>query len=675
MRLIPFRWLPQTLAGRIFMLHAAILVIFVALGSGLFYRYQMAQTLEEARQAAAMLTTVTAQTLTESAVIGDYDTIQSTLQQMLVQSPFSSATFLAVGGATLQAIAPGGRPPASAPAWLKEWLAPDLRDVNQTITVGGHDYGILRLRFDVDELASGLWRSAQPAMILALAALVSALLLSWFPLKRWLGALDRSLRVQHSTAPEQSPEMQRLLRGLPQEFRPMVLALNQTASTLRHDLQARDKALIPLRKALSDSPDPSSDSTSGTAPNDLARLAAAAARLVSERETNRQALERALEAAKAADEAKAQFLASISHELRTPLHGMLGALEILRTPPLSAQQKPYLDAAYSSAHALQTLIDEVLNFSQLQAGKLQSNTVRFELRRTVEDIVASFGQRAQDRQLELACFIAPSIPDRLTGDPRYLQQILATLIGNALKFTERGEVVVCVTAEPSATARILLHFEVRDTGIGIPADKQALLFQPFVQADGSHSRRFGGTGLGLSIARQLAELMGGTIDLDSTAGVGSRFRLSLPFAVTQPAEPAIYDDLAGARLLVAGDNATSRIIAQRYLPTWSVQPDSVASGAAALSAAQNAATTGRPYQMVLLDCILPDMDGLTLAQRLRQAAAGMETRLLMFGPSSQKPADILVVGIDVWLDKPVRQAQLHDAIATLRHRLDSLAFR
>lgn len=673
MRLIPFR-LPQTLIGRIFALQAAILVIFVALGSGAFYRWQMAQTLETARHAAALLTTVTAQTLTEGAVVGDYDTIQSTLQQMLVQSPFSSATFLAVGGATLQANAPAGPDPAAAPTWLKEWLAPDLHDINRTISVGGHDYGILRLRFNVDALASDFWHAARPAMLLALAALASALLLSWFPLRRWLGTLDRSLRAQYGTAPEQGAVLQRLLPNLPQEFQPMVLALHQTANALRHDLHARDKALLPLRKALSDAQD-RSESADGADSSDLTRLAATAARLVSERDANRQALERALEAAKAADEAKAQFLASISHELRTPLHGILGALEILRTPPLSAQQKPYVDAAYSSALGLQSLIDEVLNFSQLQAGKLQSNTVRFELRRTVEDIVASFGQRAQDRQLELACFIAPSIPDRLTGDPRYLQQILATLIGNALKFTERGEVVVCVTAEPSATARILLHFEVRDTGIGIPADKQALLFQPFVQADGSHSRRFGGTGLGLSIARQLAELMGGTIDLDSTAGVGSRFRLSLPFAVTQPAEPAIYDDLAGARLLVAGDNATSRIIAQRYLPTWSVQPDSVASGAAALSAAQNAATAGRPYQMVLLDCILPDMDGLTLAQRLRQAAAGMETRLLMFGPSNQKPADILVAGIDVWLDKPVRQAQLHDAIATLRRRLDSLAFR
>ncbi len=479
MRLFRFRWLPRALTGRIVLLQAATLATLIGLGVGLFCHYQFEQTLAGARHAASMLTDATAQTVTESAVVGDYDTIQDILQQLIAQYPFSSASFMAADGATLQAIAPTGRRD-SAPAWLITLLTTHLHEVDRVISVGGRDYGLLRLRFDAGPLAAELWRLAQPLMILALTALIGALLLLWLPLGRWLSARDQTLQAQRSTTPEQAPEMHR---------------------------------------------------------DEPARLSTTVERLISEREASRQALERALDAARAADETKAQFLANISHELRTPLHGVLGALEILRDTPLSPQQQPYLEAAHSSATALQTLIDEVLSFSQLKAGKLQVHSEIFELRRTVEDVAALFGQRASARHLELACFIAPTAPDRLQGDPRCLQQILTTLMDNALKFTEQGEVVLSVTAEPLATARVLLHFEVRDTGIGIPADKQSLLFQPFVQGDGSHSRRFGGTGLGLSISRQLTELMGGKMSVDSQPGVGSRFRFCLPFTVAMSTEP------------------------------------------------------------------------------------------------------------------------------------------
>ena len=389
---------------------------------------------------------------------------------------------------------------------------------------------------------------------------------------------------------------------------------------------------------------------------------------ITERKRIEDALREAKEAAEAAAESKAQFLANMSHEIRTPMHGVLGALEMLRDTPLSPPQQRYLDTANSSADILLTLIDEVLDFSRLEAGKLRIETLDFELRRAVEDVTAMLGQRAHAKRLELACFIAPDVPDRLLGDPIRLRQILTNLVGNAIKFTEHGEVVVSATVERVDTARVVLRFEVRDTGIGIPTDKQPLLFQPFVQADGSTSRRFGGTGLGLSIARRLAELMDGEIGLDSEPGVGSRFWVRLPFAVAGRVAAGAPPDFAGVRMLIVDDNATNRIILHRYLTAWGVQPGSAGSGEEALAKLEDAAAAGRPYRLVLLDLNMQGMDGLTLAKRVRQDPALTGTRLLMLSSSSQDPAEIDELGIDVWLDKPVRQSDLHDAIATILDR-------
>jgi CheY-like chemotaxis protein len=256
----------------------------------------------------------------------------------------------------------------------------------------------------------------------------------------------------------------------------------------------------------------------------------------------------------------------------------------------------------------------------------------------------------------------------LLGDPIRLRQILTNLVGNAVKFTEHGEVVVNATVERVDAARVVLRFEVRDTGIGIPAEKQPLLFQPFVQADGSTSRRFGGTGLGLSIARRLAELMDGEIGLDSELGVGSRFWVRLPFAVAGRVAGGVPADFAGMRMLIVDDNATNRIILHRYLTAWGVQPGSAGSGEEALAKLEDAAAAGRPYRLLLLDLNMPGMDGLTLARRVRRDPALTATRMLMLSSSSQDPALVNELGIDIWLDKPVRQSDLHDAIATILDR-------